>query len=118
MVLPSLLALSSRMEMDRSSQATCDGCMALWLRSPFSPRDALFPCGDGETPCLKVRSDEVQNGPSWRSQAAKGHAALPSRQLRRPSISISSPYERGPTSRPPALTDSFAQREDYQRGAA
>ena len=32
----------------------------------------LFPKGDGETPCLKVRSDEVQDGASWRSQASIG----------------------------------------------
>ncbi|HEX5550483.1 MAG TPA: hypothetical protein VFX36_06605, partial [Nitrospira sp.] len=30
---------------------------------------AAVAAGDGETLCSKVRSDEVQDGPSWRSQA-------------------------------------------------
>jgi hypothetical protein len=33
-----------------------------------APRRALFPGVDGETQCVKVRSDEVRNGPSLRSQ--------------------------------------------------
>jgi hypothetical protein len=33
---------------------------------------AAVATGDGETHCSKVRSDEVQNRPSWRSQAATG----------------------------------------------
>ena len=33
--------------------------------------------GDGETPCLKVRSDEVRDGPSWRSQAAAAPCGSP-----------------------------------------
>jgi hypothetical protein len=32
---------------------------------------------DGETQCSKVGSDNVQDGPSLRSQAAIGHAVSP-----------------------------------------
>ena len=32
--------------------------------TPVAPRRALFPGGDGETHCSKVRSDNVQDGPS------------------------------------------------------
>ena len=50
------------------TSATCDGCR---------------PCrcgrtGDGETRCSKVRSDEVQDGPSLRSQATTGPCGLAS----------------------------------------
>jgi hypothetical protein len=48
--------------------ATCDEAHGLSLRSPL---------GNGETQCLKVRSDEVVDGPSLRSQAVAGHAVLP-----------------------------------------
>ena len=50
--------------------ATCERCTAPLLRSSL---------GDGETPCLKVRSDEVQNGSSWRSQAAAAPCGFTSR---------------------------------------
>ena len=57
--------------------------MTLSQRSPFSPsptlgapRRGLFPGGDGETQCLKVRSEEVRDGPSLRSQAATGSCGL------------------------------------------
>ena len=36
------------------------------------PGRALFPGGDGETPCAKIRSDGVRGGSSWRSRAATG----------------------------------------------
>ena len=64
--------------------ASCERCTAPLLRSSFSPaqpwarQDAPFAQGgDGETPCLKVRSDEVRDGPSWRSQAAADRAVSP-----------------------------------------
>ena len=38
--------------------------------SPAAPEGGLCPSGDGETQCLKVRSDAVLDGPSLRSQAA------------------------------------------------
>jgi hypothetical protein len=42
------------------------------LCKSFTPRRALFPGGDGETPGAKIRSDGVRGGSSWRSRAAAG----------------------------------------------
>src|SRR6476620_4457083 len=36
----------------------------------------VFVVGDGETQCLKVRSDKVQDGPSLRSQTTTGPCGL------------------------------------------
>src|SRR5512134_3541549 len=58
MILPSSLAFS--LKVDGSLAAICDGCRALSRRSPY---------GDGETQCSTVRSDEVLDGPSLRSEA-------------------------------------------------
>jgi hypothetical protein len=44
-----------------------------------------FPIGDGEPQCSKVRSDEVVDGPSLRSQAATGPCAYSSLEQRRSS---------------------------------
>jgi hypothetical protein len=69
-------------------EATCDlrevhgatAAVAILTRPTLgAPRRAIFPGGDGETPCLKVRSDEVRNGPSWRSQAAAAPCGFTSR---------------------------------------
>ena len=40
------------------------------------PGRALFPGGDGETQCPKIRSDNVSDGSSLRSQAAIGLCSL------------------------------------------
>ena len=43
---------------------------------PWARQDALFSPGDGETQCSKVRSDNVSDGLSLRSQAAIGPCSL------------------------------------------
>jgi len=54
-------------EADGGPSCNLRGCRALSLRSPL---------GDGETQCSKVRSDNVSDGPSLRSQAAIGLCSL------------------------------------------
>ena len=44
--------------------------------TPGAPRRPPFP-SDGETQCLKVRSDNVRDGPSLRSQAVTRNAVTP-----------------------------------------
>ena len=46
-----------------------------WVQGPV----AAVACGDGETHCSKVRSDEVQDGPSCGAKQRKGRAFYPSR---------------------------------------
>src|SRR6476659_2554514 len=68
------------------------GCRCGRYFHPPTPRRAetrLFPGGDGETQCTKVRSDEVVDGPSLRSQAVAGHAVLP---IAEAAGSLSFPY--------------------------
>ena len=59
MLLPSLLILLPR----------GDGMVALLRLAMGAWTNRRDHCGDGETQCSKVRSDEVQDGASLRSQA-------------------------------------------------
>src|SRR6476660_5006842 len=45
----------------------------------------MVACGDGETHCSKVRSDEVQDGPSCGAKPATGPCGFTSLEQERPS---------------------------------
>ena len=66
-ILPSLLVFSFLRKVDGSPLRFAMDAGALSRRSPL---------GDGETQCSKVRSDNVSDGLSLRSQAAIGPCSL------------------------------------------
>ncbi len=60
----------------RGEQRAVTAIAILTRPTPGAPGRALFPGGDGETQCSKVRADGVRYGPSLRSQAATGPCGL------------------------------------------
>ena len=72
----SKLARLSFLEGGWSPPAIWDGCRALV---------ATVAAGDGETPCSKVRSDEVKDGASCGAKKRHDHAVSPITEQGRPS---------------------------------
>ena len=64
------------------------GGVVLTRPTPVALRRAPLPGGDGEAHCSKVRSDEVQDGPSCGAKPATGPCGFTSLEQERPSVFV------------------------------